>query len=139
MVICRDLIITLVQCFCTFYFSPKAVSQKNGETQIIFIQRPDASYVKGYKAWNQLGRYVKKGSKGIKILCHCIRKVEVIKEPDETNVYNDKEAEKEIKKVISGFRVGYVYDLSDTDGDDNLIWISLNVRLLHRKVCYLLS
>ena len=33
MVICRDLIITLVQCFCTFYFSPKAVSQKNGETQ----------------------------------------------------------------------------------------------------------
>ena len=33
LVICRDLIITLVQCFCIFYFSPKAVSQKNGETQ----------------------------------------------------------------------------------------------------------
>ena len=86
---------------------------------LIYTQRPDATFVKGFKAWNQLGRYVKKGSKGIGILCPLIRKVEVFKEPKETNVYNDKEAEKETKKVIAGFRVGYVYDLSDTDGDDS--------------------
>ena len=85
----------------------------------IYIQRPDATYVKGYKAWNQIGRHVVKGAKGIGILCPCIRKIEVIKEPLDTNVYNDKEAEKEIKKVISGFRMGYVYDLSDTAGDDS--------------------
>lgn len=90
-----------------------------GNAMLIYTQRPDATYVKGFKAWNQLGRFVKKGSKGIGILCPCIRKVETFKEPSDTNVYNDKEAEKEIKKVISGFRVGYVYDLSDTDGDDS--------------------
>ena len=90
-----------------------------GNAMLIYTQRPDATFVKGFKAWNQLGRYVKKGSKGIGILCPLIRKVEVFKEPKETNVYNDKEAEKETKKVIAGFRVGYVYDLSDTDGDDS--------------------
>ena len=90
-----------------------------GNAMLIYIQRPDATYVKGYKAWNQIGRHVVKGAKGIGILCPCIRKIEVIKEPVDTNVYNDKEAEKEIKKVISGFRMGYVYDLSDTAGDDS--------------------
>ena len=90
-----------------------------GNAMLIYIQRPDATYVKGYKAWNQIGRHVVKGAKGIGILCPCIRKIEVIKEPLDTNVYNDKEAEKEIKKVISGFRMGYVYDLSDTAGDDS--------------------
>ena len=90
-----------------------------GNAMLIYTQRPDATFVKGCKAWNQLGRYVKKGSKGIGILCPLIRKVEVFKEPKETNVYNDKEAEKETKKVIAGFRMGYVYDLSDTDGDDS--------------------
>ena len=90
-----------------------------GNAMLIYIQRPDATYVKGYKAWNQIGRHVVKGAKGIGIICPCIRKIEVIKEPLDTNVYNDKEAEKEIKKVISGFRMGYVYDLSDTAGDDS--------------------
>lgn len=90
-----------------------------GNAMLIYTQRPDATYVKGYKAWNQIGRHVVKGAKGIGILCPCIRKIEVIKEPVDTNVYNDKEAEKEIKKVISGFRMGYVYDLSDTAGDDS--------------------
>ena len=86
---------------------------------LIMMQRPDATYVAGYTAWRKLNRYVKKGEKGIGILCPLIRKVEVFKEPKETNVYNDKEAEKETKKVIAGFRMGYVYDLSDTDGDDS--------------------
>ena len=90
-----------------------------GNAMLIYTQRPDATYVKGYKAWNQIGRHVVKGAKGIGILCPCIRKIEVIKEPVDTNVYNDKEAEKEIKKVITGFRMGYVYDLSDTAGDDS--------------------
>ena len=38
-------------------------------------QNPEATYVKGYKAWNQLGRYVKKGSKGLAILAPCFRKI----------------------------------------------------------------
>ena len=92
-----------------------------GNAMLIFSQNPNATYVKGYKAWNQLGRYVKKGSKGLAILAPCIRKVEVFKEPENKNLYHDEEAEKEIKKVVSGFRIAYVYDIADTDGDDSML------------------
>ena len=92
-----------------------------GNAMLIFSQNPNATYVKGYKAWNQLGRYVKKGSKGLAILAPCIRKVEVFKEPENKNLYHDEEAEKEIRKVVSGFRIAYVYDIADTDGDDSIL------------------
>lgn len=88
---------------------------------LIMMQRPNATFVAGYTAWRKMNRYVKKGEKGIGILCPCIRKVETFAEPDDTNVYNDKEAEKEVKKVVSGFRIGYVFDLSQTDGDDSML------------------
>ena len=38
-----------------------------GNTIMIFLQNPEATYVMGYKAWNKLGRYVRKGSKGLAI------------------------------------------------------------------------
>lgn len=88
---------------------------------LIMMQRPNASYVAGYTAWRKMNRYVRKGEKGIGILCPCIRKVETFAEPDDTKVYNDMEAEKEVKKVISGFKVGYVFDLSQTEGDDSML------------------
>ena len=87
----------------------------------IFLQNPEASYVMGYKAWNKLGRYVRKGSKGLAILAPCVKKIEVFKEPENKSEYHDKEGEKEIKKVISGFRVAYVYDIADTDGSDEYL------------------
>ena len=92
-----------------------------GNAMLIFSQNPNATYVKGYKAWNKLGRYVKRGSKGLAILAPCIRKVEVFKEPENKNLYHDEEAEKEIRKVVSGFRIAYVYDIADTDGDDSML------------------
>lgn len=92
-----------------------------GNAMLIFSQNPNATYVKGYKAWNKLGRYVKKGSKGLAILAPCIRKVEVFKEPENKNLYHDEEAEKEVKKVLSGFHIAYVYDIADTDGDDSML------------------
>lgn len=92
-----------------------------GNTILIYMQNPNATYVKGYKAWNQLGRYVKKGSKGLAILAPCFKKTEVFKEPENKAIYQDAEGEKEIKRVISGFRVAYVYDLADTDGSNEYI------------------
>lgn len=92
-----------------------------GNAMLIFSQNPNATYVKGYKAWNKLGRYVKRGSKGLAILAPCIRKVEVFKEPENKNLYHDEEAEKEVRKVVSGFRIAYVYDIADTDGDDSML------------------
>jgi len=35
---------------------------------LIALQKPDASYVAGFRTWNQLGRFVKKSEKGIMIL-----------------------------------------------------------------------
>lgn len=90
-------------------------------TMLIYLQNPEASYVKGYKAWNRLGRYVKKGAKGLAILAPCYRKVEDFKEPDNKSEYQDSEGEKVTKKVISGFRVAYVFDIADTDGSDEYL------------------
>lgn len=92
-----------------------------GNTMMIFLQNPEATYVMGYKAWNKLGRYVKRGSKGLAILAPCIKKVEVFKEPENKSEYHDEEGEKETKKVLSGFRIAYVYDIADTDGSDEML------------------
>ena len=92
-----------------------------GNTILIYMQNPEATYVMGYKAWNKLGRYVKKGSKGLVILAPCIKKIEVFKEPQDIMEYHDKEGEKEIRKVLSGFRVTYLYDISQTEGSDEFV------------------
>ena len=92
-----------------------------GNTMMIFLQNPEATYVMGYKAWNKLGRYVRKGSKGLAILAPCVKKIEVFKEPENKSEYHDQEGEKETKKVLSGFRIAYVYDIADTDGSDEML------------------
>jgi hypothetical protein len=73
-------------------------------------QRPLATRVAGMYAWNQLGRRVNKGEKGIRILAPMIgirRK-------------KDSEAEKDITKqnqpVLVGFRTAYVWDVEQTSG-----------------------
>jgi hypothetical protein len=75
-------------------------------------QRPSASRVAGMYAWNQLGRRVKKGEKGIRILAPIIG---IKRKPDE-------EAEKDITKqntrVLVGFRNAYVFDVEQTEGVD---------------------
>ena len=73
-------------------------------------QKPDATRVAGMYAWNQLGRRVKKGEHGIRILAPIIG---VKRKPQE-------EAEKDLTKqnvaVLVGFRAAYVFDVSQTDG-----------------------
>lgn len=56
---------------------------------------------------------MKKGAKGLAILAPCFRKVEQFKEPDNKNEYHDEQGEKEVKRVISGFRVTYVFDMAN--------------------------
>lgn len=99
-------------------FSSKFYNYSARNTLLIYAQNPQASYVKGYKAWNQLGRYVKKGAKGIVILAPCVKKVEEFAEPENKAEYQDAEAEKVTKKVLTGFKVTYVFDIADTDGSD---------------------
>jgi hypothetical protein len=75
-------------------------------------QRPDATRVAGLYAWNQLGRKVRKGQRGIRILAPIVgirRK-------------KDSEAEKDIRTqnqaVLVGFRSAYVFDVTQTEGKD---------------------
>jgi N-terminal domain of anti-restriction factor ArdC len=73
-------------------------------------QMPDASRVAGMYAWNQLGRRVKKGQKGIRILAPLMG----------TKRKKDSEAEKDTpyqyQPVLVGFRAVYVFDVSQTEG-----------------------
>lgn len=101
-------------------FQSKFYNYSFGNTMLIYSQNPQATYVKGYKAWNQLGRYVKKGSRGLAILAPCFRKTDK-KEQEEEIFYQKSEDEKKNKRVISGFRVTYVYDIADTEGSDEYL------------------
>jgi len=73
-------------------------------------QRPDATRVAGMYAWNQLGRKVKKGERGIRILAPIVG----------VKRKKDEEAKKDITKqntrVLVGFRNAYVFDVSQTEG-----------------------
>ena len=73
-------------------------------------QRPDATCVAGMYAWNQLGRKVKKGERGIRILAPIVG----------VKRKKDEEAEKDITKQntrgLVGFRNAYVFDVSQTEG-----------------------
>jgi hypothetical protein len=81
-----------------------------GNVLEIARQKPNATRVAGMYAWNQLGRKVKKGAKGIRILAPIIG---VKRKPKE-------EAEKDITKqnrpVLVGFRSAYVFDVTQTEG-----------------------
>lgn len=101
-------------------FQSRFYSYSIGNTMLIYKQNPDASFVKGYRAWNDLGRYVKKGSKGIAILAPCVRNTKAENDvADRLNCKND--ADEKDKKVVTGFRIAYVYDIADTDGSDEFL------------------
>lgn len=101
-------------------FQSRFYNYSVGNAMLIYRQNPNASFVKGYRAWNDLARYVKKGSKGIAILAPCVRNTKDEDDlADRTNCMNDS-AEKN-KKVIAGFRIAYVYDIADTAGSDEFL------------------
>lgn len=116
-------------------------------TILIYLQNPEATFVKGYKAWNKLGRYVVKGGKGLKILAPCYRKMEVFKEPENKAEYHQQEGEKEVKRVLSGFKVTHVFDISDTAGSDEYLPVLVrglsgngdDVKELYEKVLAVVS
>jgi antirestriction protein ArdC len=74
---------------------------------LIASQKPNASYVAGFRTWNELGRFVKKGEKGILILAPIVRR-----KPE------DEEDQKESSTSVAGFRAAYVFDVSQTDGKE---------------------
>lgn len=75
---------------------------------LIYVQRPDATRVAGFKKWQSLGRSVRRGEKGLAILAPCIYKRSI--EETVTNAGDDA-----LVKVLTGFRVVHVFDTLSRD------------------------
>jgi antirestriction protein ArdC len=74
-------------------------------------QRPDATRVAGFWKWKELGRSVKKGEKGIRILAPIVG---IRRKTNEEAAKSDPVYQN--KPVLVGFRSAYVFDVSQTEG-----------------------
>ena len=86
-----------------------------GNILAIARQRPTATRVAGIRTWNELGRFVKRGEKGIQILAPIIghrRRREAAEQ--EPNASQDAKP----APMLIGFRAVYVFDHSQTEGVD---------------------
>ena len=70
---------------------------------LIMAQRPTATRVAGFHAWRTLGRFVRKGEKGIAILAPIVKR-------------QREESDDDDSKAVVGFRTAYVFDVQQTDG-----------------------
>jgi antirestriction protein ArdC len=75
-----------------------------GNQLLIATQKPNATHVCGFRKWNEFNRYVRKGEKGIAILAPMM-------------VKDKSENESKPGPRLIGFRVVYVFDISQTDGE----------------------
>lgn len=85
----------------------------------IMLQKPDASLVAPYTKWQKLNRQVKKGEKGIVILCPVKYKkmTEETKLDEKGNPVLDKdgyEIKEKIYQNLVTFKIGFVFDKSQT-------------------------
>ena len=81
-------------------------------TSLILAQHPNATLVAGYRKWQELGRQVRKGEKGIAILAPLFRKLR----PDEQGCGSSRLTD-EGERMLVGFRSVYVFDVSQTEGE----------------------
>jgi hypothetical protein len=69
---------------------------------LIMMTKPDATAVAGFRKWQSLNRFVRKGEHGIPILAPMLVKKNNVTTP---------------KEKIVGFKVVYVFDVSQTEGE----------------------
>lgn len=81
-----------------------------GNVLMIAAQRPDASRVAGYRAWQQLGRQVREGEKGILIFAPMLLKNRFNDSPSEPSNVDE-------PHMFLRFRVVHVFDVSQTEGE----------------------
>jgi len=84
-------------------FCAKFHNYSPGNIWLILLARPDASLVAGFHKWKSMGRFVRKGEQGLPILAPIL-----VKQEDEDGLE---------KQVLIGFKVVYVFDVTQTDGE----------------------
>jgi antirestriction factor ArdC-like protein len=87
-------------------FAGRFYSYSFGNTLLISAQRPDATWVAGFQRWRELGRYVRRGERGIAILA-----------PVVVGRRHDAETD-EPERVVRFFKVAHVFDVAQTDGNE---------------------
>lgn len=75
---------------------------------LIALQKPSATHVAGFHTWKKHGRFVKKGENGIVIIAPLVYKKETIDNDDNSSNVTE----------INGFKAVYVFDITQTDGDE---------------------
>src|SRR5208282_4843279 len=84
-----------------------------GNIMLIARQKPDATHVAGYRTWTSLGRFVRRGEKGIFILAPMVGN----KRNKDENAEQNTDA-KETQRTLYGFRGVYVFDVTQTEGKE---------------------
>src|SRR5271165_7084980 len=75
-----------------------------GNVMLIARQKPDATHVSGYRTWTTLGRFVRRGEKGIFILAPMVGN----KRNKEDSAEQTTDA-KDTQRTLYGFRGVYVF------------------------------
>ncbi|MBO6232950.1 MAG: hypothetical protein J6I85_07055 [Clostridia bacterium] len=82
---------------------------------LIYSQMEDATQVAGFKAWQNMGRKIKPGARGLQIMYPIKRKY--TKEIEgQSSLMEDTEKKKEVVEYLT-FRPTYVFDISQTTGE----------------------
>src|ERR1700694_4077423 len=86
---------------------------------LIARQKPDAINVAGIRTWNSLGRFVKRGEKGILILAPIVGYRRSRQDAIATDIDNYNAAdERKTEQQLICFRAVYVFDISQTEGKE---------------------
>jgi antirestriction protein ArdC len=98
-----------------------------GNVLMIVQQQPEASHVAGFHAWKELGRTVKKGEHGLAIYAPLTSREKNGKDQNQNQNQNkdrDRETHKDPvelepagKEILTGFRLVYVFDVAQTEGE----------------------
>jgi hypothetical protein len=83
-------------------FAARFHNYSANNTLLILVQRPSSTRIAGYRTWQSLGRQVRRGEEGLKILAPIFRTVE-----DEDTGHK--------ARILRSFKVVKVFDVSQTD------------------------
>jgi hypothetical protein len=86
-----------------------------GNILAIARAKPTATRVAGYGTWRELGRFVKRGEKGIQILAPMVG---YRRKRDAADNEQRENQEPKPAPALIGFRAVYVFDISQTEGAD---------------------